>query len=127
MPDSDESLRQHMQEEAAQKLDSVQRHFALLAAMSIILPSEGDALAIERQQAMIRDSDPMRIPAQIAEDFLRASKGRLGVDYPVAAMEAAQKLMELFRLGQYGGGAGTAEPNLPRNTRLRTLTGRKKG
>ena len=66
MPDSDESLRQDMQEEAAQKLDSVQRHFALLAAMSIILPSEGDALAIERQQAVIRDGDPMRIPAQIA-------------------------------------------------------------
>jgi hypothetical protein len=54
-----------MQEETTQKLGCVQRHFALLTAMCIILPSEGDALAIERQQAVIRDSDPMRIPAQI--------------------------------------------------------------
>lgn len=66
MADSDESLRQDMQKKTAQELGSVQRHFALLAAMSIILPAEGDALAIERQQAVIRDCDPVRIPAQIA-------------------------------------------------------------
>ena len=66
MPDSDEPLRQHMQEEAAQELGCVNRHFALLAAVSIILPAESDALTIEGQQAVIRDSDPMRIPAQIA-------------------------------------------------------------
>jgi hypothetical protein len=65
MPDSDESLRQYVQEEAAQELGGVQRHFALLAAVSIILPAESNALAIERQQAVIRDSDPMRLPAQI--------------------------------------------------------------
>jgi hypothetical protein len=66
MPDSDEPFRQDMQEETAQELGAIQRHFALLAAMSVILPAKSDALAIERQQAVIRDSDPMRIPAQIA-------------------------------------------------------------
>jgi hypothetical protein len=35
MPDSDESLRQYMQEETAQELGSVQRHFALLAFTSL--------------------------------------------------------------------------------------------
>ena len=44
--DSDESLRQDMQKETAQELGSVQRHFALLATVSIILPAESDALAI---------------------------------------------------------------------------------
>jgi hypothetical protein len=66
MPDSDESLRQHMEEETAQELGSVQRHFALLTTVSIILPAEGNVVALERQQAVIRDSDAMRIPAQIA-------------------------------------------------------------
>ena len=108
MPDSDESLRQHVQEETAEKLGCFQRHFALLAAVSIILPAEGDALAIERQQPVIGDCDPMRVPAQIPQNFLWASKGRLSVDYPVLAMQTAQKLVELFRFGQYGGGAGTA-------------------
>jgi hypothetical protein len=101
MPDSDESLRQHMQKETAQELGSVQRHFALFAAVSIILPAEGDALAIERQQAVVGDCDPMRVPAQIPQNFLRASKGRFSVDYPVLAMQAAEKLVELFRVGQH--------------------------
>jgi hypothetical protein len=47
IPDSHESLRQHVQEEAAQELRSQQRHRTLLAAVSIVLPSEGDAFAIE--------------------------------------------------------------------------------
>ena len=76
MPDADESLRQHMQKETAQELGSVQRHLALLAAVSIILPAEGDALAIERQQAVIGDCDSMRVPAQILQNFLWASQGR---------------------------------------------------
>ncbi len=66
MPDSDESLWQYMQEETAQELGCIQRHLALLTAVCIILPAEGNALAVERQQTVIRDRDPMRIPAQIA-------------------------------------------------------------
>lgn len=109
MADSDESLRQDMQEKAAQELARIQRHFALLSAMSIILPAEGYVLAIKRQQAVIGDSDSMRVPAQIAQDFLRTSQSGFGVDYPVLAMQAAQKVMELFGLGQHGRGSGTAE------------------
>jgi len=66
VPDSDKPLRQYMQEETSQELGCVQRHCALPAAMRVILPAESYALAIERQQAVIRDSDSMRIPAQIA-------------------------------------------------------------
>jgi hypothetical protein len=66
MADSDESLRQHMEEETAQELRSLQSHLPLLGAVSIILPAKGDALPIKRQQAVIRNGDPMRVPAQIA-------------------------------------------------------------
>ena len=45
--DSHEAVWQHVQEEAAQELRAQQRHGALLAAVSIVLPSEGDAFAIE--------------------------------------------------------------------------------
>ena len=51
--DSHEALGQHVQEETAQELGGQQRHRALFAAMSIVLPSEGDALAIECQEPMI--------------------------------------------------------------------------
>jgi hypothetical protein len=57
VPDSDEAFWQHMEEEAAQELGSQQRHLAQLAAVSVVLPPEGDALAIERQQTVIGDGE----------------------------------------------------------------------
>src|SRR5436309_2149772 len=58
MPDSDESLRQHMQEETAQELACVQRHFALFAAMGIILPAENAAENHDRQKKRITGAYP---------------------------------------------------------------------
>lgn len=108
IPDSHESLRQHVQEEAAQELSSQQRHRALLAAVSIVLPSEGDAFAIECEEPMIGDGDPVRISAEIAQDLLWATEGRFGVDHPVLAVQLSQKSTELFWISQRGGWSGAA-------------------
>jgi len=87
--DSDEALRQYMQEEPAQELRRQQRHLALFAAVSIVLPTEGDVLTIECLQPMIGDGDPMRITSQIAQDFRRPAEGWFGIDYPVLAVQPA--------------------------------------
>ena len=49
MPNPDKAFRQHMQEESAEELRPGERHLALLAAMSVVLPSECGALAIKCQ------------------------------------------------------------------------------
>ena len=108
IPDSHESLRQHVQEEAAQELSSQHCHCALLAAVSIVLPSEGDAFAVECEEPMIGDGDPVRISAEIAQDLLRATEGRFGIDHPVLTVQPSQKSTELFWISQRGGWSGAA-------------------
>ena len=66
-----------------------QRHAALLAAMGIVLPAEGDALAVEAEQAVVGDGDAMGIAAEIAQHLRRAAQGLLGIDHPVLAMHGA--------------------------------------
>lgn len=109
IPDSDEALRQHMQEEATQELCAQQRHVALLATTRIILPTEGDAFAVECQQAVIGNGDSMRIAAEIAQDFCRSAEGGLGVDHPVLTVHPAKKLAKLFWISQCGCRAGAAQ------------------
>ena len=92
MADSHESLRQHVQEEAAQELRSQQRHLALLAAVGVVLPSEGDAFSIECQEPMIGDGDPMGVSAEITQDLRRAAEGGFGIDHPVLPVQVSQKL-----------------------------------
>ena len=106
--DSHEAFWQHVQEEAAQELRSQQRHRALLAAVSIVLPTEGDAFAIECEEPMIGDGDAVRISAEIAQDLLRTTEGRLGIDHPVLAVQLSQKSPELFWISQRGGWTGAA-------------------
>lgn len=45
--DAHEASGQHVEEEAAQELLCVEGHDALPAAMSMVLPAEGDALTVE--------------------------------------------------------------------------------
>ena len=53
--DADESAGQNVQEEAAQELDGVEGHDALLAAVGIIAPAEADVLAVEGGEAAVPD------------------------------------------------------------------------
>ena len=62
--DSDKAARQRMQQEAPQKLVCGNGHFPLLVAVRIVLPAEGNRLAIEGDEAMIGDGDPMRVSGE---------------------------------------------------------------
>jgi hypothetical protein len=53
------SLRQDVQEEAAEKLDGSQSHHAVFAAVRVILVAKGHALSIEGHDPMIGNGDPM--------------------------------------------------------------------
>jgi hypothetical protein len=80
----------------------------------------------------------MRIPTEIAQDLLRSSEGWLGVNHPVLTAHRRSSRRNCF--GSANAAAGPTQRscwrrwrrfkparNLPRNTRLRTFTGRKKG
>ena len=118
---------------------AAERHLALLATVGVILPAESDALLIEGQQAVIGNGHAMGVAAEIAQHLHGTAEGGLGIDDPVVAMQAAEEFCELLWIGESSSRAGTAVAslrrwrrfrparNLPRKTRLRTFTGKKKG
>jgi hypothetical protein len=96
-----------------------------------------DALTIEGDQAVIADGDAIRIASEIPEDGEGAAEGRLDVDDPVVAKQRVDECVPRGRIAERGRGAPKSRSprayerrrpatNLPRNTRLRTFTGKKK-
>jgi hypothetical protein len=72
-----------MEEEAAQELDCVEGHDALLVVVGIIPPSEGDLVAVEGDESMVGNGDAVGVAAEIAHHMGRAAEGRLGIDDPL--------------------------------------------
>src|SRR5580693_7617533 len=64
-----------MHQEAADELACVERHHPVVslgAVKAIILPLEGDALVVGRDQAAVGDGDAVGVARKIAQDFLRS-------------------------------------------------------
>ena len=70
--DAMKALWQYMHQEAADELGGIERHHlvSLGAFDAVILPLEGDAVVIERDQAAVRDGDTMGVAGQVAQHLL---------------------------------------------------------
>jgi len=82
VPDANKALREHVQQEAANKLLCGNGHRALHVAVRIIPPTERDVVAIECEQAMVGDGDAMGITAKITQHLLGTAKWRFDVNDP---------------------------------------------
>ena len=74
--------------------------------MSIIFPAECHLVALEGDQAMIGDGDPVGVGSKIAQDMPWAAKGWLEVNHPILpeqrAQEGSKGLLLLKRLQSAG-------------------------
>ncbi len=61
------------------------------------------------KQTMIRDRNPVRVAAQIAQYLQRSSKGGLNVHDPVLTPQTSEQFGKLFPLAEYARGSGAAE------------------
>ena len=52
-----------------------------------VLGGEANAVGIDALQALIGDTDAVRVAAEVAEDLLRPAERALGVDDPLDAVE----------------------------------------
>src|SRR5215468_7909734 len=81
--DAMEALRQDMQQEAADELVGIERHrpVPLGTIEAVILPLEGDALVIERDQAAVGDGDAMGVAGEVAQDLRGSPEWAFAVDH----------------------------------------------
>ena len=82
--DAMESTGEHMDEEAADKLEGWERHdLGLVAAgAAVILPFESHAGLVEGNETAVGDGDTVGVAGQIGQHRLGAAEGALGVDDP---------------------------------------------
>jgi|SRR5207244_1016904 len=125
--------------EAPQKLLRRKRHGAGLAAMGVILPAKTHRGVGDREQPVVGDGDAVSVAGQIVKDVFWSAEGGLGIDDPVLLKQSAQKgdevlldcecpalTVEYELVVAKSTPQSRPAPNLPRKTRLRTVTGRKK-
>jgi hypothetical protein len=94
MADLDEAARQHMQQEAAHKLQSIQGHDLFLVAVCRIPPAKSNLTVFEAQNSTVRDGYAVSVMSQVLNDMLRAREGLLGIDDPVFIFERLGKSIE---------------------------------
>ena len=83
MPDADKAAGQDVKQEAAQELMGGNGHDLLLAAVSVVSPTEGDAIVFEVQETMVGDGDAVGVAGQVLENVFRSAERRLGIDDPI--------------------------------------------
>ena len=109
LPNADEATRQHVLDEAPEKLHRGERHRAPLIAVRVVLPAKGHALAVEGDQAVIADRDPMRVAPEVPQHRGGPAEGRFRIDDPVGLEERIDKGVPLRRIAQALGGAREVE------------------
>jgi len=87
--DADQAFRQNVDEEAPQELVRRDGHDLLLAAGCVVLPTEGDLIVLEADEAMVLDRDAVGVAGEILENVFCTTEGRLGIDDPVLREELA--------------------------------------
>ena len=100
MPNADEAFWENVQQESPDELLRRNSHFALLVAVRIIPPTECDFILVERNESVIGDGHTMSVTAEIAENLLRATKGRLCIDDPFLSVELSNETFKTLRFCQ---------------------------
>src|SRR6266852_3389713 len=80
LANANEAAREHVLDEPPEKFHRGERHGPSRTVVRVVLPANGDPVAIKREQAVIADRDPMRVTAEISQHRGGSAKGRLRVD-----------------------------------------------
>jgi len=91
--DAVEARRQHMHQESADEFVRVERHHLVVslgAFEAVILPLEGNALVVERDQAAVGYGNTVGIAGEVAQNFLGSAEGMFAVNHPLAVVQRRQ-------------------------------------
>ena len=82
VPDADETARQHMQQEAAQKLLNRKSQYPLLVSMGGVPPAECDVIVLKANKTVVGNCNSMRVSAEIAEHLFGSAERRFTIHNP---------------------------------------------
>jgi hypothetical protein len=84
--DAMEARRQHVKQEPTHEFVGVERHglVARRALVTVVLPAEGDAALVQRDQSAVGDGHPKRVARQVGQHRVVPGERQLGIDDPLA-------------------------------------------
>jgi len=109
MADLDETGRQDMEEEPADKLHGVQCHEFVLIAVGRVSPAKRNLAILQGREAPIGDGNPVGVAGHVLKDLLGPAKWLLGMDHPLLVFELAKEPIEFRRLPKPGDRSGQAQ------------------
>ncbi len=77
LADTNQSGREHVEQEAADELDCIQSRDCGAALVSVVLPVKADAAVFEGSKAVIGNGHAVSVASQILENALGPPKGGL--------------------------------------------------
>jgi hypothetical protein len=95
-----------MKKEPSYELIGLESHGFLFITASIVSPAEGDIAVLDFQDAIVTDSDPVGISAQIFKNPLGAVKRRLAIDNPFSMVEPSSEHLKNMGFFQMTNTAG---------------------
>ena len=98
-----------MKKEPSDELVSLERHGLLTVVLCIISPSKGNITVPDGEDAVIADSDPMGISAEVLKYPLGAIEGRFAIDDPLLMVELSSEGVEVAGILEMTDTAGECE------------------
>jgi hypothetical protein len=110
-----ETVRQDMEQEAADELVRCERHDALplRTIAAVVFVAEGDTGLIERKQALVGDGDPVGVAREIGEHGLRAGERWPGINHEPPLPDRSKMTQEQAVVGETGLGAEESKSSGP--------------
>jgi hypothetical protein len=100
--DANEAGGQEVQEEAAEEFEGIEGTGLCYCSVTIVFPGKRDAAVFDLEQAMVGNSDPVGVAAEILDDLSGAAPGPFGVDDPAPVGGEVQPAAEGGRVREPG-------------------------
>lgn len=92
-----------MKEKPSDKFICLERHGFLAVIVGIIPPEKRNIAILIGEDAVIADGDPVGISAEVLENTLGATEGRLAIDNPLLLVKLSQEAFPVvWRIGSAG-------------------------
>ena len=88
--DALKTVRQDMEQKAANEFAGLQSQRFLLVVVTVIFPTKGDLAVVDVQQAVIGNGNAVRVQTQVVQDLFGTAEGRFGVNHPFGLAKRRQ-------------------------------------
>jgi len=109
MPDAHKARRQHMEQEPAEELLTVERQDFGAVVIGVVAVPEADDAVDEIDEPVRADRHPVCVASQVGEHMIRTAERGLRVDDPVWRAQRREEVRKRRGAGQRDGAAGEGE------------------